>query len=121
MFLFNTRPTKQICIPKIQCQPDQNHQFKQRKKSPDESINNLLRTTGIHPTNTNNIRRKRDRNRPTNTSKMSATRPKKIQKKSNRFFQPRSPTSWSIISDHQINQQQYDPYESSSLSASLHA
>lgn len=53
------------------------------KKSPIESINNLLQTTRIQPININNLRQENP-----------------IQKNPNKFFQARSPTSWSIISDH---------------------
>jgi len=105
---FQSRPTKQICIPKIQT--EQNHQFKQKKKSPDGSMNNILRTTPIQTTNKDKTRQV---NRLNNKSKISST-----QKESNRFFQTRSPSPLSILSDHQLDQQKYDSDKSSSSTSS---
>ncbi len=110
---FQSRSTKQLCIPKIQTQTEQNHQLKQTKKSPDGSTNNLLRTTPIQTTNTNNNRQGREVNRLNNKSKISST-----QKESNRFFQTRSPSPLSILSDHQLDQQKYDSDKSSSSPSS---
>ncbi len=107
---FQSRPTKQICIPKIQTQTEQNHQFKQKKKSPDGSMNNPLRTTPIQTTNKDKTRQV---NRLNNKSKISST-----QKESNRFFQTRSPSPLSILSDHQLDQQKYDSDKSSSSPSS---
>jgi hypothetical protein len=66
-------------------------------------MSSLLQTARIQPTNSNN------------QSKTDST-----QTNRNRFFQTRSPTSWSVISDHQINQQQLNTYETSSSSSSCH-
>jgi len=100
MVPFQSHPRKLIRMPNIQ-----NHQFNPREKSPTEPINNLLRTTRIQPTNMNNHQRENEQNR------LSKNRE---QNNENRFFQTRSPTSWSVLSDHQ----RYDHYESSSSSCS---
>ncbi|CAF0979092.1 unnamed protein product [Rotaria sordida] len=98
----------------------QTQQFNSRQNSPIESMNNLLQTTRIQTMNINNIQQETEINRFNNTSKMNLTEFNQTQKNSNRTFKIRSPTSWSIVSDHQINQQQqqqqqqYDLYESSS-------
>jgi hypothetical protein len=89
-------------ISNIQNQTEQIYPINPRRKSPTESINNLLRTTRIQPMNINNRRQEDELNRSR-------------QKNTSRLFQVRSPTSWSIISDNQTNH-----YELSSSSSSPH-
>ena len=98
-----SRPTKLIRTPHIQYQTEQ--------KAPVGSVNTLLQTTRLQPTNSYHMRREREINRLTNTSKMDST-----QLGSNKLFPTRSPTSWSVISDHPLNQQQYSLNQSSSSS-----
>jgi hypothetical protein len=97
---FQSHPRKLIRISNIQ-----NHQSNPREKSPTEPINDLLRTTRIQPTNMNNRQRENELNR------LSKNREQNNQ---NRFSQTRSPTSWSVLSDHQ----RYDHYDSSPSSFS---
>lgn len=89
-------------ISNIQNQTEQIYPINPRRKSPTESINNLLRTTRIQPMNINNRRQEDELNRSR-------------QKNTSRLFQVQSPTSWSIISDNQTNH-----YELSSSSSSPH-
>ncbi|CAF4205116.1 unnamed protein product [Rotaria sp. Silwood2] len=116
---FHSRPTQVIRISNIHYQAEQKQQFSPRQNSPTEYMNYLLETTRIQPTNINDIQRKSEINRFNNTSKMNSIEFNKTQQNSNRLFEARSPTSWLILSDDQINQQQCDLYKSSSSSSSF--
>jgi len=89
-------------------------QSQTKQKSQVGSMNTLLQTTRIQPTNPNtyNTRREREDNQFNKTSKAELIG-KKIEKNSNTFFPRRSPVSWSVFSDQQI----LELYESSSSSS----
>ncbi|CAF4696674.1 unnamed protein product [Rotaria sp. Silwood1] len=111
---FKTSPSKVIRIPNIDYQAEQNQEFNSRQNSLTESMNNSLRTSQIQSMNINHILQDNEANRFNNASKINTIEFNKVQENSNRIFEARSPTSWSIVSDHQINQQrQNDLYESS--------
>jgi hypothetical protein len=90
------------------------------QKSQIGSSNTLFGTTRIEPTNTNisRIRRDREVNRFDNSSKIKLI-PKKNVTNFNRFFPTRSPTSWSVISDHQNEQEHIQSLSPSSRRESI--
>ena len=117
---FPSRPTKLIRTPHVQHQNEQNREFSQRQVSPTGPMTNLLLTSRIRATETNNNRRDNNEvNRLNNSSKIDSVPVNRKDKDSNRMLESRSPSSWSVISNHQISQQEHYLYESSSSSASL--
>ncbi|CAF1132189.1 unnamed protein product [Rotaria magnacalcarata] len=107
--LIRYRTTKVIRIPNINSQTEKNDQFYQREKLPSKSLNNLSRTIRIEARNTNDISPAIETNRFDNQSKKCSIQLHKTQKNLNKVFKTRSPTSWSILSDHQIHEQQSNP------------
>ncbi|CAM4875532.1 unnamed protein product [Rotaria socialis] len=112
------RTTKVIRMPNINSQTEKNDQLYQREKLPSKSLNSLSRTIRIEARNTNDISPAIEANRFDNQSKKSSLQLHKTQKNSNKIFKTRPLTSWSILSDHQIHEQQSNPYESSPSMAS---
>lgn len=90
------------------------------KNQTNHYANNLLRATQIELPNINNISLGEEIDQVTNTSNIYSIKLKKTSKPLNNIFETRSPTSSSILSDQQINQEQGNAYESSSLSSSSH-
>ncbi|CAF1386119.1 unnamed protein product [Adineta steineri] len=115
---FRTRLTRENRIPNIQCHMEQTHRINQKEKILDESMNTLLRTTRIHPTNTNNIQQEGRKYRINNTSKINSIQIDKKRKKSNKFLQKKLSISKSVVSNQKLNLQRYDPSES--LNSSYH-
>lgn len=114
MLQFKSPVEKIIQVPNTCNQAENIHQLKITKNLPMESITHPSMSNQGESTRNNCIQQIK------NASKITLVHLKKLSKIPNRTFPARSPASFSIISDHQIQEPVHSLYESPSSHSSSH-